>query len=76
MSNKAQAKEAAGRRTAEKNKKKDTQSQNLMAVGFFVAVTVVMIIYALLNPKIDFASTPVIDESAILVHNGASYRYK
>jgi hypothetical protein len=48
----------------------------MMAVYFFVAVVVISIIYTLLNPKVDFEATPAIDDSAILVHNGASYRYK
>lgn len=30
------------------------------------------VLYVLLNPKKSFASMPVIDESAILVHNGQS----
>jgi hypothetical protein len=48
----------------------------MIAVGFFVVVVVISIIYTILNPKVNFAETAVIDESAILVHNGASYRYK
>ena len=67
---------AAGKRNAEKNKKTDVKEQNMIAVGFFVVVVVISIIYTILNPKVNFAETAVIDESAILVHNGASYRYK
>jgi hypothetical protein len=37
---------------------------------------VIMLIYTVANPKKNFAETPAVDESAILVHNGASYRYK
>lgn len=39
-------------------------------IGAFVFVCVVSTLYVLLNPKKSFASMPVIDESAILVHNG------
>jgi hypothetical protein len=39
-------------------------------IGAFVAVCVIAVIYVLLNPKKSFAQMPVIDDSAILVHNG------
>ena len=42
----------------------------------FCITMVVMLIYTVMNPKKNFSETPAIDESAILVHNGASYRYK
>jgi hypothetical protein len=48
----------------------------MVAVGFFVVVVVISILYTLMNPKVNFAETAVIDESAILFHNGASYRFK
>jgi len=42
----------------------------------FAIIMVVMLVYTVMNPKKNFAETPAIDESAILVHNGANYRYK
>jgi hypothetical protein len=41
-------------------------------IGAFVAVCVAAVLYVLLNPKKSFAAMPVIDESQILVHNGAT----
>jgi len=45
-------------------------------IVLFGIVMVVMLFYTVVNPKKNFAETLAIDESAILVHNGASYRYK
>ena len=39
-------------------------------IGAFVAICVAAVVYVLLNPKKSFASMPVIDDSAMLVHNG------
>lgn len=45
--------------------------QYYIVIGAFVAVCVAAVIYVLLNPKKPFSTMPVIDESQILVHNGA-----
>ena len=45
-------------------------TQYYVVIGGFVAVCVGAVLYVLLNPKKSFASMPVIDDSAILVHNG------
>lgn len=73
--NPAQA--AAARRAAEKQNKTDSvRQQNYIVIVLFMIVMVVMLVYTVANPKKNFAETPAIDESAILVHNGANYRYK
>jgi hypothetical protein len=52
-------------------KKGDGQmTQYYYVIAVFLGVCVLSVIYVLLNPKKSFASMPVIDESAILVHNG------
>lgn len=54
-----------------RSKKQDnTMMQYYLVIGAFVAVCLAAIIYVLLNPKKSFAQMPVIDDSAILVHNG------
>jgi hypothetical protein len=45
-------------------------TQYYMVIGGFVGICVVATLYVLLNPKKSFAQMPVIDDSAILVHNG------
>ena len=56
-----------------RSKKQDnTMTQYYLVIGGFVAVCVVAVLYVLLNPKKSFAQMPVIDDSAILVHNGQS----
>ena len=41
-----------------------------MVFAFFIACMIGALLYTLLNPKQSFATTQVIDESSILVHNG------
>jgi len=41
-----------------------------IVIGAFVGVCVLSVLYVLLNPKKSFAQMPVIDDTAILVHNG------
>jgi hypothetical protein len=54
-----------------RSKKQDnTMTQYYMVIGGFVGICVVATLYVLLNPKKSFAQMPVIDDSAILVHNG------
>ena len=54
-----------------RGRKQDNQMQQYyLVIGVFVAVCVVSVLYVLLNPKQSFASMPVIDDSAIMVHNG------
>ena len=45
-------------------------TQYYLVIGGFVGVCLVAVLYVLLNPKQSFAQMPVIDDSAILVHNG------
>ena len=54
-----------------RSKKQDnTMTQYYLVIGGFVGVCLVAVFYVLLNPKQSFAQMPVIDDSAILVHNG------
>jgi hypothetical protein len=54
-----------------RSKKADnTMTQYYIVIGAFVGVCVLAVLYVLLNPKQSFAQMPVIDDSAILVHNG------
>jgi hypothetical protein len=54
-----------------RSKKEGGQMQQYyIVIGVFVAVCVLSVLYVLLNPKKSFAQMPVIDETAILVHNG------
>jgi hypothetical protein len=48
----------------------NTMTQYYFVIGGFVGVCLVAVLYVLLNPKQSFAQLPVIDDSAILVHNG------
>lgn len=48
----------------------NTMTQYYIVIGAFVGVCVLAVLYVLLNPKKSFAQMPVIDDSAILVHNG------
>jgi hypothetical protein len=45
-------------------------------IGVFVGVCVLAVLYVLLNPKKSFAQMPVIDDTAILVHNGAGSAFQ
>ena len=47
-----------------------SKQQYYIVIGAFVGVCVLSVLYVLLNPKKSFAAMPVIDESAMLVHNG------
>ena len=52
-------------------KKQDGQmTQYYIVIGAFVFICVAAVIYVIANPKKNFSQMPVIDESAILVHNG------
>ena len=54
-----------------RNKKVDSQmKQYYIVIGAFVGVCILSVLYVLLNPKKSFAQMPVIDDTAILVHNG------
>lgn len=54
-----------------RSKKADkTMTQYYIVIGAFVGICLLAVLYVLLNPKKSFAQMPVIDESAILVHNG------
>ena len=45
-------------------------SQYYLVMGGFVVICVASVLYVLLNPKTSFAQMPVLDDSAIMVHNG------
>lgn len=62
------------RRSREKQKP-NNMAQYHAVIGFFIACMVGALVYTLMNPASSFASTPVIDESAMLVHNGAGHRF-
>lgn len=47
-----------------------SKQQSYIVIGAFVGVCVLSVLYVLLNPKKSFAAMAVIDESAMLVHNG------
>lgn len=50
-------------------------NQYYAVIGFFIFTMVAALFYTLLNPTQSFAQMPVVDESAILVHNGQSHRF-
>ena len=62
------------RRSREK-KKEQNMNQYYAVIAFFIASMVLALVYTLLNPQQSFAQMPVIDESAMLVHNGQSHRF-
>lgn len=47
-----------------------TMWQYYAVIGFFVAVVVLSVLYVILFPKLPLSKIPVVDESAIMVHNG------
>jgi hypothetical protein len=55
----------------QRSRKADNTMKNYyIVIGAFVGVCVLSVLYVLLNPKKSFAQMPVIDDTAILVHNG------
>ena len=62
------------RRSREKAKPSN-QGQYTAVIVFFCATMVAALIYTILNPTQSFASMPVVDESAMLVHNGQNHRF-
>ncbi len=44
-------------------------------IAFFCVSMAAALIYALMNPARNFAEIQVIDDSAILVHNGQNHRF-
>ena len=62
------------RRSREKVKP-SIQYQYNYVIGFFVATCVAALVYTIMNPAQSFAQMPVIDESAMLVHNGQNHRF-
>jgi len=50
-------------------------NQYYAVIAFFIFSMVAALLYTLLNPTQSFAQMPVVDESAILVHNGQSHRF-
>ena len=67
---------AALRRSSEKNKKANNMNDYYMVIGGFCAVMAGAGVYTVLNPQQSFATTPIIDEASILVHNGQSHRFQ
>ena len=45
-------------------------------IGFFCLSMVGALIYTIFNPTKGFANMPVIDESAMLIHNGQNHRFQ
>ena len=66
---------AIRRRAAEKNKPKDTMQQYYAVIAFFCACMAAAALYTFLNPQQSFSNMPVIDESAMLIHNGQGNRF-
>lgn len=50
-------------------------NQYYAVIAFFIASMVAALLFTILNPTQGFAQMPVIDESAILVHNGQGNRF-
>ena len=50
--------------------------QYYAVIGFFCLSMVGALIYTVLNPTKGFSNMPVIDESAMLIHNGQGHRYQ
>uniref|UniRef100_A0A7S3I4I9 Peptidase C1A papain C-terminal domain-containing protein n=1 Tax=Favella ehrenbergii TaxID=182087 RepID=A0A7S3I4I9_9SPIT len=50
--------------------------QYYAVIGFFIATMAAAALYTFLNPQQSFAGMPVIDESAMLIHNGQSHRFQ
>lgn len=46
-----------------------------MVIGFFCACMFGALVITLMNPSASFATMPVLDESAMLVHNGQNHRF-
>ena len=44
-------------------------------IGGFTATCIAAAVYTIMNPQQSFSKMPVIDESAMLVHNGQSHRF-
>ena len=55
--------------------KPNNMNQYYAVIAFFVASMVAALLYTLMNPTQSFAQMPVIDESAMLIHNGQSHRF-
>ena len=54
-----------------RSRKVDNSMKNYyIVIGAFVGVCLLSVLYVLLNPKKSFAQMPVIDDTAMLVHNG------
>ena len=62
------------RRSREKVKPSN-QGQYTAVIAFFCVSMVAALVYTIMNPTQSFAEMPVLDESAMLVHNGQSHRF-
>jgi len=62
--------EGQARRARDKKKSGNNMNQYYFVIGGFCFTMVATGVYTLLNPATSFATMPIIDESAILVHNG------
>lgn len=63
------------RRSKEKAKPATNMNEYYAVIGFFCACMFGALIYTVMNPSTSFAQMPVLDESAMLVHNGQSHRF-
>lgn len=66
---------AAARRRASEKKKGDNMYQYKLVVGGFCATMAAAGLYTFLNPQTSFATMPIIDETAMLVHNGQGHQF-
>ena len=58
----------------ERNKKNnDKTNQYYMVFAFFTLVCVASIFFTIFNPKVKFTELPVLDEQAMMVHNGMGH---
>lgn len=60
------------RRASEKSRSKNQHSmtQYYVVIGFFVATMIAVVLYAIFDPKESVATKLIVDENAIMVHNG------
>ena len=68
------AKEAMLRRSREKAKP-STKNQYYAVIAFFCLCMLGALIYTLTDPKKSFSQMPVIDDSAMMLHNGQNHRF-
>jgi hypothetical protein len=48
-------------------------TQYYIVIGFFVATMIACVLYAIFDPKQSVATKLIVDENAIMVHNGSDF---